>query len=163
METKTAIDILKTAILMEKRGKAFYETVAAQTQNEEVKRIFITMAEEEQTHIEFLSKQFVNYQKNKTFSKISLQSNEDELILNKAIQDQISAASYEAAAISAAIDMEKKAIEVYSQRAKEATDPNEKEIFDWLANWEKSHFGILLEMNKALTEKAWYDNNFWPY
>lgn len=163
METKTAIDILKTAILMEKRGKAFYENVAAQTQNEEVKRIFITMAEEEQTHIEFLSKQFVNYQKNKTFSKISLHSNEDELILNKAIQDQISAASYEAAAISAAIDMEKKAIEVYSQRAKEATDPNEKEIFDWLANWEKSHFGILLEMNKALTEKAWYDNNFWPY
>ena len=163
METKTAIDILKTAILMEKRGKAFYETVAAQTQNEEVKRIFITMAEEEQTHIEFLSKQFVNYQKNKTFSKISLQSNEDELILNKAIQDQISAASYEAAAISAAIDMEKKAIEVYSQRAKDATDPNEKEIFDWLANWEKSHFCILLEMNKDLTEKAWYDNNFWPY
>lgn len=163
METKTAIDILKTAILMEKRGKAFYETVANQTQNEEVKRIFITMADEEQTHIELLSKQFVNYQKNKTFSTISLQSNEDELILNKAIQEQISAASYEAAAISAAIDMEKKAIEIYSQRAKEATDPNEKEIFEWLANWEKSHFGILLEMNKALTEKAWYDNNFWPY
>lgn len=163
METKTAIDILKTAILMEKRGKTFYETVAAQTQNEEVKRIFNTMAEEEQTHIEFLSKQFINYQKNKIFAKISLQNNEDELILNKTITDQISAASYEAAAISAAIDMEKKAIDIYSQRAKEATDPNEKEIFDWLANWEKSHFGILLEMNKALTEKAWYDNNFWPY
>jgi rubrerythrin len=33
METKKTTDILKTALLMERRGKAFYEKVAGNTPN----------------------------------------------------------------------------------------------------------------------------------
>jgi rubrerythrin len=67
METKTPTDILKMAILMEKRGKAFYSQVALQTQDEEARNIFQYMAEEEQMHVEFLSKQFSYYEKNHKF------------------------------------------------------------------------------------------------
>lgn len=165
MENKKSTEILKTAILMEKRGKAFYEKVAEQASSEEVKKIFSMMAEEEQTHVEFLSKQFASYSKDQKFAKIDMKADPGvvELILSDNIRKQISAASFEAAAISAAIDMETKAIEVYSRQAAEATDANEKELYSWLADWEKGHHKILHELNEQLKEDIWYDNQFWPF
>ena len=161
-------DILKQAIIMENRGKSLYEMVANQTPNEEVKNIFKTMADEEQAHIEFLSKQFTHYKKNKKFDKNQLEAlaKEDAIansILTEKIKKDISGAGFESAAISAAIDMESKSIEVYEQRAKESDDPNEKELYQWLADWEKGHYQLLLDLNKQLTEKVWNDNNFWPF
>ena len=52
------IEILKCAILMEKRGRAFYKKVAQQASGEVVKRFFEMMAEEESNHIKILSDQF---------------------------------------------------------------------------------------------------------
>lgn len=167
MEKNTPLDILKTAILLEKRGKAFYETVAVKTDDEDVKKIFSIMAQEEQLHIEFLSQHYKNFEKSGSFSKVEMTPKADEkiadMVLSKEISKRISSAGFEAAAISAAIDMENKAIEVYSQRAKESTDQVEKELFDFLANWEKSHHKILHELNEELKEKIWYDNQFWPF
>jgi rubrerythrin len=161
-------DILKQAIIMENRGKSLYQMVANQTPNEEVKNIFKTMADEEQAHIEFLSKQFTHYKKNKKFDKNQLEAlaQEDAIansILTEKIKKDISGAGFESAAISAAIDMESKSIEVYEQRAKESDDPNEKELYQFLADWEKGHYQLLLDLNKQLTEKVWNDNNFWPF
>ncbi len=161
-------DILKQAIIMEARGKSLYQKVAEQTENEDVKKIFNIMAEEEQTHIEFLSKQLVSYKNKEKFDKYDIESKQHDeetvnSILTKEITEKISGAGFEAAAISAAIDMENKSIEVYSEQAKKATDPNAKELFEWLANWEKGHHKLLIELNQQLTEKVWYDNSFWPF
>lgn len=167
METKTASDILKMAILMEKRGKAFYDQIAQQTQDEDVRRIFSFMADEEQLHIEFLSKQFSHYEKTQEFAKNEFLMNVDEsaaeAILSEGIKMKISASGYEAAAISAAIDMETKAIEVYANRAQASADPNEKELFTFLADWEKGHHKVLNQLNNELMEKIWNDNQFWPF
>jgi rubrerythrin len=161
-------DILKQAIIMENRGKSLYQMVADQTPSDEVKNIFKTMADEEQVHIEFLTKQFAFYKKNKTFDTNELEkvASEDAIansILTEKIKKDISGAGFESAAISAAIDMENKSIEVYEKRANDSTDANEKELYQWLADWEKGHHKLLLELNKQLTEKVWYDNNFWPF
>lgn len=164
MENKS-VDILKTAILMERKGAAFYSTVADQTTNADVRKIFTMMAEEEKLHIKFLSEQFLNIIKNNKFEKIDHVESDGiaEMILSDEIRKSISAAGYEAAAISAAIDMETKAIEVYSKRAKEAEDENEKQLYTWLAEWEQSHHKILHELNEQLKEEIWYDNQFWPF
>jgi rubrerythrin len=166
-ESKT-IEILKMAILMEHRGKAFYRKVADQTDNEEVKNIFNLMANEEQTHIEFLSDHFAYYQKNQKLNpdKVNLSQADESIaktILSSDLKKKLSAAGYEAAAISAAIDMEKKAIAVYSERAETATDQSEKELYKWLANWENDHLQILAQLDKELLEQVWYDNSFWPF
>lgn len=162
----TVTDILKTAILLERRGKAFYSQVARQTKSPSVRKIFEMMAEEEDEHINFLSRQFANYEKNHSFLKNDPVPEEDDTsveILSEEIKKEISAASFEAAAISAAIDFENRAIEVYSNRAKEATDPNEKETYEMLAEWEKGHHHLLHKLNEDLKEQIWNDNNFWPF
>ena len=168
MESKTAIDILKEAILLEKRGKASYTSVAEKTDSEAVKKIFVIMAEEEEEHIRFLSKQFAHYAKTNEFLKNEKpveNPNEETVlrILSEDIKKQISAASFEAAAISAAMDFETRAVKIYSERAAESTDINEKELYKMLADWEKTHHLLLHKLNEELKEEIWYDNNFWPF
>lgn len=168
MENKTALDILKTAILMEKRGQAMYEEVVARTQSADVKKIFQIMADEEKMHARFLAEQFKHYMANNSFTRQDLSESEgDETLVNAIlsvnIKGQISAAGFEAAAIGAAIDMETKSIEVYRQRANESTDENEKALFNWLADWEKGHYELLLKLDNELKESVWADNEFWPF
>ncbi len=168
MESKNALDILKTAILMEKRGQAMYEEVVARTQSEDVKKIFSIMAEEEKMHARFLAEQFKSYLANNTFTRQDLGSSEgDETLVNTIlsanIKGQINAAGFEAAAIGAAIDMETKSIEVYRNRANESSDENEKALFNWLADWEKGHYELLLKLDNELKESVWADNEFWPF
>jgi rubrerythrin len=164
---KSAVDILKEAILLERRGKAFYTTAARQTESEAARKIFEMMAAEEDEHIEFLSKQFAHYNEHQSFMKTEHGHVEDEStvmqILSEEIKKQITAASFEAAAISSAMDFETRAVDIYSGRAESATDPNEKAMYQMLADWEKGHHYWLHKINEDLKEQVWYDNNFWPF
>lgn len=67
MEENTTLEILKQAILLERRGKAFYQKIAENTENEAIRDVFETMAAEEQKHITTLSEQFKSYCKEKKF------------------------------------------------------------------------------------------------
>ena len=165
-ESNAAIDVLKTAILLERRGKAFYTQAARQSESKSAKKIFEMMAEEEDEHLGFLVKQFKNYADTNQFLKIDEHPDEDDAaveILTEKVKKEISAAGFEAAAISAAIDFENRAIEVYSNRAEAATDPNEKEMYSMLADWERTHHHLLHDLNEDLKEQIWNDNNFWPF
>ena len=165
--TMSAEDILKTAILLELRGKAFYNTAARETKSEAVRKIFTMMAEEEDEHIAFLSRQFAEYKKSGRFAQNAIEKPADDaeaaMILSEKVKKDISAAGFEAAAISAAIDFENRAIEIYQGRANEATDSNERDMYQMLANWERTHFRLLHKLDEDLKEQIWYDNNFWPF
>jgi len=165
-EDKT-IEILKSAILLEKRGQAFYSKIAGQTSGKAVKTFFELMADEEVKHVDVLAEHYKAYRQNEKFIPGEYQENHENSIsakvMTKELKEEISAADYEAAAISAAITMEKNAIQLYSDRASEATDPNEKALYKWLAEWEHQHLNFLAEIDKELIEKIWYDNNFWPF
>ena len=167
MDDDKTTDILKSAILMEKRGLVFYEKVAQQASTDVVKRFFETMAAEEENHIRILSEQFKAYQDNKQFNAGQFDDHHESgiasRVLSKEIKSEISAAAYEAAAISAAMSMEESAIKLYSDRAAATTDPNEKALYNWLAKWETQHLNFLADIDRELTEDIWHDANFWPF
>jgi len=167
MVENTTLEILKQAILLERRGKAFYQKVAESTENKEIRDVFETMAAEEQKHITTLSEQFKSYRQEKKF--IPGGHNYTDIgsvaskVLTREIKDKISAAGFEAAAISAAISMEENAIKLYSESAKTTSDPEAKALYEWLSRWEREHLGLLLDIDKALRKKIWFDNQFWPF
>lgn len=165
MEESKTMQILKTAILLERKGKAFYSSVSDKADDPDVKEFFKHMADEEDEHIRYLSEQFEYYTKNNNFKEplIHNEDSTDEAILSEKVKKQISAASFEAAAISAAIDFETRAVKVYSDRADSATDPEEKKFYSFLAEWEQGHHKLLHDIDQELKEKIWYDNNFWPF
>ena len=164
MQEQKVLDILKSAILLEKRGHAFYSKVAASTKGEAVKKFFEHMAQEEVHHVELLARQYKSYQKSGAFLKEDLTANEEvvDAILTEKVKSEIEASSFEAAAISSAIDFEKRAVELYGKRALEAKDPQEKSLYEWLSKWEQTHLDDLVKLDEELQEKVWYDNNFWP-
>jgi len=150
--------ILKEAILLERRGKAFYERVAETTESAPVREVFSTMAGEEEKHIEILS----------GLGSGELSVPEEgpgriaDSVLTGRITGDLEAAGYEAAAIYAAMAMEEKAVEFYSKQAEEATG-QEKELFAWLADWERTHLDLLRALNEDLRQRVWEDQRFWPF
>lgn len=164
----SAEDILKQAILLETRGKMFYSNVAEKCESPAAKEIFEMMAREEDEHIAFLRNQFVHYAKKHSFVKPEAHVEDPEetvvlKVLTDKIKKEINAASFEAAAISSAIDFEENAVKLYKSRAEEATDPNEKELYSILAAWEAEHSRLLVDIDKSLKEDIWYDNQFWAF
>ena len=167
MEDNKTIEILKQAILLEKRGKAFYLNAMENSADPDVKRVFQIMAEEEDEHVRFLAQQFKSVQESGHFDQSIVVENDgitvaDE-VLSKNIKDKISAASFEAAAIASAIDMENRAISAYSERAENADNEDERNFYEWLAEWERGHHKILFQLDQELKEKIWNDNSFWPF
>lgn len=166
MKDQHSLEIVKQAILLEKRGKNFYQSVADHAADAKVKAFFEFMAQEETDHIRILGIQYKAYQETGRFAPDSFDSDAvsqiPDKVLDKQTRDIISAASVEAASIGAAILMEKRAVDIYSQRAAEATDPEEKKLFAWLAAWEKEHLDMLMDIDRDLMESVWNDNSFWP-
>jgi rubrerythrin len=168
MNSDTALDVLKKAILLECRGRAFYRKVADQAEKQAVREFFQMMAEEEERHVEVLGEQFKSVNASGGFCALAEKdaathgSFSDQVITRDLVQ-ALSAASFEAAAISAAMTMEKNAIRLYDERAKTTGDPEEKALYEWLARWEESHLDFLARVEREITETVWFDNNFWPF
>lgn len=165
MAKNDSLDILKQAILLERRGESFYRTVADQSTNDDVKSFFFTMAEEERNHIKILSDQFKSVAASGKF-KTSVSSKTgtvSEHVLTPQVKDRISVADFEAAAISAAMLMEERSISLYTKRAKASHDPEEKKIYRWLASWETEHLDFLAAIDNDLKERIWNDSGFWPF
>jgi rubrerythrin len=167
MEEDATLDILKQAIVLERRGKAFYKNIAEKADNKAVQEVFDMLANEEQKHIQTLTDQFKAYRKENKFIPVNVHEKETNSIASKVltreIKEKISAAGFEAAAISAGIAMEERTIKLYSESAQNASDPEAKALFEWLAAWEREHLNMLIDIDKALLERIWFDNKFWPF
>lgn len=166
MAESTVQDILKKAIVLEQQGQNFYRSVASHTDSEAVRNIFEIMAREEKKHEQALVDQYKRYEESGNFKFEGILGSQEEFsskVINEDVRSQIQAASYEAASISAAIQMEQKTIDLYESRAKETGDPEEKKLFSELAQWEHSHANYLNDIYNDLLESVWYDQNFWPF
>ena len=166
MSESNTLEILKSALLLEIRGKAFYEKAAASADKQVVKDFFNKMAQDEVSHVEILSEQYRAYKQTGKFKPRALDGSQEKVaaaVLTEDLKASIAAAGFESAAISAAMGMEERAITLYSGRAKEAHDPEEKALYEWLAEWETEHLEYLARIDKEVTETIWHDNSFWPF
>jgi rubrerythrin len=163
----TALDTLKEAILLERRGYAFYRQVAAQTSHEAVREFFETMAAEELQHMQVLSEQYKSVASGGGIAALDPRRTDGkplaDVVLNAELKQRIAAADFEAAAISAAVLMEERAIAVYGARAEASADPDEKALFEWLVRWEQGHLSFLAGLDREIKERIWNDQQFWPF
>ncbi|MBU1342891.1 MAG: ferritin family protein [Proteobacteria bacterium] len=167
MDKSNTLTILKNAFLIERKGKSLYEKARDHAKDDTVKAFFNDLVNDEQEHMNILEKQFKAYMKSGKFMAGGFENNGGAItapdILDETLKDKINAAGFEATAITAAISFEEKAVKLYSQRAQEATDPEEKKMYNWLSTWEKTHLKKLMALDASLIESVWHDNNFWPF
>ncbi|MGB3975939.1 MAG: ferritin family protein [bacterium] len=163
---RNAEDTIKKAILLEHKGRAFYNSISKSTHSEAIREIFLSMALEEEEHLRVLSEQLKSLSQTGSFKFMELQKLKDDFspnVLTARVKEEISGAGYEAAAITAAMHFEQQAIDYYSSQAKATRDEDEARIFNWLAEWEKTHLDLLVEIDRELQQQIWFDQNFWPY
>ncbi len=164
MTSNKVLDVLKQALLLEKKGFALYSEVAKHTQSGAAREFFQMMANEEKLHVAWVEKQFALAAKGRAFAEIEMEDSPTaDAVLTAKLKEEISAAGYEAAAISAAIALEENAIRIYSERAKETQDKEEKRMYETLVEFERQHLVMLLKINSEITQSVWFDNQFWPF
>ncbi len=167
MDKSKPLTILKNAFLMEKKGRSLYEKAMDHAKYDSVKAFFKDLVNDEQEHINILEQQFKAYIKDGKFLARGYQFDDKAVkapdILDETLKDKINAASFEATVITASINFEEKAVTMYALRAKEASDPEEKKMYNWLSVWEKTHLEKLMALEASLMENIWQDNNFWPF
>ncbi|MBT8360388.1 MAG: ferritin family protein [Desulfobacterales bacterium] len=157
MNEQKAAELLKKAIILEKQGQAFYRSVSKTTAIDSLKKLFDRMAEEEKIHENTLRTQ-LDYLINKGEFDTDLLKNDPgefaKIVFSADIIKSIKGADYEASAISAAMGLEIRSSEFYSERAEATDDATEKELFSSLADWESSHLKVLSDLNRRLLEQA---------
>ncbi len=167
MDKSNTLNILKNAFLMERQGKHLYETARDHAKNDEVKAFFQSLVEEEQEHMDLLEKQFKAFMKSGKFIAGGFENDARAVtapdILSDGVKNNINAAGFESTAITAAIGFEEKAVKLYAQRALEASDPEEKKMYNWLAAWETTHLKKLMDLQESLMARIWEDQSFWPF
>lgn len=130
MDKSNTLTILKNAFLIERKGKALYQKAMDHAEDESVKAFFKELVDDEQTHMDILEKQFKAYMKSGKFMAGGYEESGSAVeapdILDDSLKEKISAAGFEATAITAAISFEEKAVAMYAKRAEDAADPEEK-------------------------------------
>jgi|WetSurMetagenome_2_1015567.scaffolds.fasta_scaffold00188_5 rubrerythrin len=159
------LEIIKGAILLERKGRALYSTTAAGASSPALRQLFETLAEEEEKHQAWLERSYVELATEGRASGLGPAGEVPGTVipsLIEAVKAQIGAASNEAAAISAAMALEQGAVAFYSAGARDASDPESRKLFALLSGWEGTHLEMLAALDEELRKSIWFDNSFWP-
>lgn len=141
-------EALKVALSTENDGLEMYEKAAENTAHPFGKKMFLSLAEDEKTHIRMIeqiaeglgmtealkdAREGTPRERVKTvFSEVK-----DE------IGQRIAASTDDIEALRIAMEFEKKGYEFYEKAADEACDENEKGLFGKLAKEENEHYSVL--------------------
>lgn len=156
------LQAIKTAILNEHEGYQFYLSAAEKGESEEVKSVFLYLAEEERQHEEYLKKLYEAVENNleidnnqrckrieppRLFSTEELKREQPSLIVS---------------ALSMAVKMEKESIDFYRESAERATVGSAKRIYGELADIEGEHLDALNQVYDFAKDEWWGQQGFSP-
>ncbi len=157
------IKILKTAILNEIEGEKFYKRAARETIDNDSKKAFLYLAEDEQKHQGMLRDMLNQLAADKEIDpdKLKVQGTPSPQIFPIAPARGTENAM-EISAFHIAIMMEKASIDYYRQAAAQTGLPEAKQLYLNLADWEVTHLDSMEKIYDALTEDWWDRQSFSP-
>jgi rubrerythrin len=141
-------EAFQTAIAGEIEGRELYRAAAEKTDDTKAKENFNLLADEEQKHLDTLAKLARDYSEGRELEVPKLPAPADFLdaespIFSKEFKRVIADKHFEMAALSIGIKLELESEKFYRQMSKATEDPNLRELFDYLADWEKGHYEYL--------------------
>ncbi len=158
---------LRQAIQAENEGHYFYKMAAASTSDEQGKKVFAELAEDELGHATYLKLNYDSIEKTGSLDADASLGNAPVFdsvnpIFSEKLLARIKDAHYEMTALSVAIQLEQSAQTFYRQQAEKTEDAALKRFFNELADWESKHYHALLKQQTALKEQYWQANRFSP-
>jgi len=165
-KTERMIQAVKDAIMTEIKGQQLYSHAADTTEDPAAKAMFTALARDEDEHVALLQAQ---HRSLVDAGRIDLsQVHPAEVdhgaghVIDDSFRKSIKRGTFEMAVIGIGCDLENKAITYYKEQAAKAEDPDLKQLFTWLAEWEVGHLEHLVELEKMLQDEYWADQGFSP-
>ena len=148
---------LEMAVKMESDAVEFYKKCAEKTSSAIGRKMFLSIAEDEQYHLACANKVISGqgFEPSKTTPKQDMKNIFDQ---NKNIMMQkVNASTDDLEALKIAMKMEEEGFKFYEKAAAEASSPSEKALFQCLAKDEQEHFAIFQNTCSYLSDTSnWF-------
>jgi len=161
--TKGSMELLRTALEMEKKGKAFYDKAGATCKNELGREIFTMLAKDELVHLERIKKIYETLEAQEKWTDEWMKIREAHAPINTLFKDLAlrhkttsKADASDLEALDVGIDLETKSVAFYENQLKQATDVMEKKFAEKMIGEEKSHRAVLIDTKSYLENPAAY-------
>lgn len=152
--------------MLEIHGLRFYEVAAQRCSSEAARELFQDLAKDELRHRQELEKQFRHILKGQKPSSLPQRPPKDlrfrDPVIGTDLKQRVDEAWFDSAALSIGVMLEKKAMDYYRKRELASSDKATRELFGWLARWEKGHLDRLTALERAMREEIWHEARFWP-
>ncbi|HMK43423.1 MAG TPA: ferritin family protein [Dissulfurispiraceae bacterium] len=150
------MNAVEFAIKMEADAVAFYRQCADRTNNPIGRKMFLSIAEDEQYHIACAKKVAAG----ESFDPAASSPKQDMKTIyeqNKDAMQRLTATADEIEALKIAMKMEKEGADFYRKAAAEASSPAEKAFFECLMKDEEEHFAIFQNTCNFLSDTGnWF-------
>ncbi|MCB1182188.1 ferritin family protein [bacterium] len=160
------IKVIKDAVMVEVKGQQLYSHAASEATDPAAKAMFEMLARDEDDHVRILMTQYKSLME---AGKLNLDDVHPAAVdhgsadvITDDFKKAVKRGKFEMAVISIGCDLENKAIAYYKENAAKTDDPDLKQLFTWLVEWEDGHLEQLLELEKIYQDAYWADQGFAP-
>ncbi len=148
MTRDTIFGIIRKAYQIESDGYTFYSMTAERAQKPAVQELFAKLASDEVQHQAFLRSVAKNYDTKgaQAFAFDTKVPEAGELlsqVFTGRFREQASGAQFETAVLSIGMTLETNAMKYFTEAARQAAEKEVTQFYQFLADWEKTHFDAL--------------------
>lgn len=167
-EMRSALEALEIAMNTEKRGREFYRRVAKETDYAKARQMFLSLAEDEIEHLNWLQAQ-----RDSLLSKgewlpyeappAHIQEEGPPIFSDEQVKENVGKYRSELPVLRLGLEMEERSRAFYARAAQETEAEQGKAMFSRLAAWETSHWEILKREYDLLMEECRRYMGFEPF
>jgi len=161
------LDIVGRAYQIEVDGYTFYSMTAERATKPAVQELFSKLASDEVQHQAFLKSVARDYGTSGTAAFRFDMKRPDARALTSTIftgkfREQAAGAQFELAVLSIGMTLETNAIRYFTGAAKQATDQEIRDFYQFLADWEQQHFDSLQNIFGMVRSDHMAESGFSP-
>jgi rubrerythrin len=158
---KDAVAAIKTAMETEKRGIEFYLKYAHRTKDETGKNMFILLARDELDHYEVLEQALAREGSGADWAAVEVKRSLVEQVVPKIRERDLRVKGEEGTdqvqALNAALDQERRSVELYRQQMSKSLHPAARSVFQRLVTIEEAHYDIIqAELDSITNSGFWF-------
>jgi rubrerythrin len=162
------LEIVGKAYQIETDGYTFYSMTAERATKPAVQELFAKLASDEVQHQAFLKSVAKNYDEKgaaafRFDTKLPDASAVTSQIFTGRFREQAAGAQFELAVLSIGMTLESNAITYFTTAAKQATDKDVREFYQFLAGWEQQHYDSLQNIFSMVRSDHMADSGFSPF
>lgn len=160
---KQSLEIIQTAMNLEKEGREYYRTAAKKTKDPKGKDFFLMLAKDEEEHMALFTMIYQSLREKGTWGslpagQLTKRKVQSTSIFNKKEAGETKADVGDIKAVEIAIGKEKNAIDFFSQSIDKVDEKDAKALLKELVEIEEGHLNLLKGELSALSDSGfWYD------